>query len=584
VSDGCLQGKCGARFYTGLQTMTVVRELVTFLGIEGDERAVQKWDDVYTSLRNTALGLAGAITGAGAAVFAFANSTANAGNEVAKASVEAGLSVQKYQELRFSLQRLSRVSEGEIDRAFSTLTQTLGRARAEGGRYAESLNQLGFSNREIADGTVTSEEVIRRLSRSLKAAKTDADAAVIASDVFGERVGRRLGPAIRASNESLEELSARFRELGGGFSEEGAKAAEAFSDAMLDLKTAMNAVRVEVGTFLLPVIQEVIDDTTNWIRANRDFIKINFQGTLKSLVGGLKEFWSATRAAFGVANTFAQSLGGWANIFQALKIGAISVGLLKLGKILTVIGASVARAGGFLALFSRILTRIPKVAALVGIALVFEDIYYWVAGSNSLIGKFLGSFENFKNQAFAIGEMVRAGDFSSLEKAMSDIGSRIGDLIRLGIVKSFSFFTGSDESTMAMSILDSLKRVMGLVAEGLKASVGAIVGGSIAGGQLVASTIKSAIGLPETGILGAIRGDKRAQALAQPPSPSLMPVGSGVRSVSQQLNIKSEAILQVPAGTPEEQQRVMREQAQKIVQEQWDKEIRKAITNFPEVD
>jgi TP901 family phage tail tape measure protein len=568
----------------------IVRELVTFLGLEGDERSVKKWDESYRTLRNTAIGVAGAIAGASTAVFAFTASTARAGNEIAKASVEAGLSIQKYQELRFALQRLSRASEGEIDRAFGTLTQSIGRARREGGRYAEALQAIGFSQKEISNGSVTSERAIQRLSLALRNTASDADAAVLAGDLFGDRIGRRLGPAIRSSADSLQDLQSRFRNLGSGFTEEGAKAAEQFEDSMLDLRSTIQSVRIEIGQFLIPSIREIVEDTTEWIRANRQMIRQNLQGTLRTLVARLKEFWSITRRAMIEVDRFAESIGGWPVIFQAIKIAIGAWLTLKTIGLLGMFSAAIKKAGGSVAFLAMSLKKIPMIALAAALALILEDIFYWTQGNESVMGRMLGSFDDFKKSMKELGSIlsdaIKDGDFTKLDDLAAKLGGGFGSAVRKFFVEAFSKFDESDASAIANGLWDLIKSSMNLF-------LNAMTGGSSFFGKLFGQGLLGALNLPETGVIGALRGDTREADTIQRivGRDNLESVGEvrsvapgSTKTITRQINIKSEATLQVPQGTSEEQQKVMREQAEKIIQEQWDKEIRKAANDFPGVD
>ena len=45
-----------------------------------------------------------------------------------------------------------------------------------------------------------------------------------------------------------------------------------------------------------------------------------------------------------------------------------------------------------------LLMRIPVIALIVGILLLLEDLYYWITGGESVLGEWLGSWEDFKNK------------------------------------------------------------------------------------------------------------------------------------------------------------------------------------------
>lgn len=391
-----------------------VRELITRLGFEADETQLKRYEEGLKSVKRGMIGLTAVVGGASAAVLGLAKNVANTGNEMAKASREAGLSIQQYQELRFAMQRLSRASEGEIDRAFGTITQSIGRARREGGRYADALVAIGFTQEEIASGSINSEQALNRLATALKRTTNDADAAVLAGDLFGDRIGRRLGPAIRNSSDSVDELRQRFKDLGGGMANEATEAAEAFEDSMLDLKTIMTAIKNEVGTALLPVVRAMAEEFTGFLQTNREILSARLGEFFKGLAGFLQLVFRAGMATGSAFVFIAKHVGGVEMLVKLLMLGLTALfssmvisGLAKMGMAL--------KAMGLLAALP--LIKLAAIAAAIAaIILVAEDVYAYFNGDDSVTGlmvkKFGWVWESLKNGAqWAFDTIIASAKF-----------------------------------------------------------------------------------------------------------------------------------------------------------------------------
>lgn len=421
--------------------MAIVRELVTKLGFDIDEKKIKDFDDSVKKARNGLLAMTGVVTGVSAAVVGLATNVANAGNEIAKAAVEAGMSTEKYQELRFAMQRLSRATEGEIDRAFGQLTLSIGKARSEGGRYAEALEQIGFSQRDIASGAVTSEKAMEKLAAALRGSASDADAAVLAGQLFGDRIGRRLGPAIRSSTESVEELQQRFRDLGGAMSQEGTEKSAQLIDAMLDLRTVLTGIKFAVGEMIIPVVSDMVKEFTTFIEVNREVIKQNIGAFFKGLAGFLQVVFRIGMTVGGMFMQLANHLGG---VETATKLVLFGLMALFGAKTLAGIAGMVKAISGFSAVMMLAAAKpaliIAAVVAMgVAIAAVIKDLKKFFSGEDSVTGWIIDAFKTAFDWVF--------GAWIELHKKIFDGIKNIGSNV-LGSVRNL-FSTGSTEGRTA---------------------------------------------------------------------------------------------------------------------------------------
>ena len=65
----------------------------------------------------------------------------------------------------------------------------------------------------------------------------------------------------------------RFQELKGGFTDDGAAAAELFNDTLLEMNTVIDGIKIAIGEELLPTMTVIIEVIRDWVAANRDVLK-----------------------------------------------------------------------------------------------------------------------------------------------------------------------------------------------------------------------------------------------------------------------------------------------------------------------
>lgn len=268
--------------------MTVVRELVVQINMKGD--AAEKSKSLLGGLADVKAGMDIAIAGAKAAAQAIASFTtdiARQGDELAKTATNLGISVDGLERLEFAA-KISGGSLQDVTKGIQTMQRGLFDARTKGtGPMTDSLAAMGLSIEDF-DGLDPEEQFIK-LSEAMSQVSDDTDKAGLAQSAFG-RAGKTLIPLINQGAKGIRALGAEFEELGGGFTEDGARAAEEFQDSMLRLDTVIESVKIAVGSELLPVITEIIEDIKEWAIANGDAIKEDLVEFIKELTARSKQF------------------------------------------------------------------------------------------------------------------------------------------------------------------------------------------------------------------------------------------------------------------------------------------------------
>lgn len=196
--------------------------------------------------------LSAGMTAAGVAAFALAKGTADAGNQIAKNARGAGVAADYYQEMAYAIGQVSDVSESELTSSFQRLSRTIGEG-ADGTKQAsDALEQLGFTQSQIASGTITTQQAFDAYIKKMDGLKDPALAAALSNDLLG-RSGVRLGAQLAGAGGSISTLRDRANSLGLVLSKDALDASERFTDQMDDLKRSFQAVKLKLGADLLPL-------------------------------------------------------------------------------------------------------------------------------------------------------------------------------------------------------------------------------------------------------------------------------------------------------------------------------------------
>uniref|UniRef100_A0A6H1ZQ73 Putative tail tape measure protein n=1 Tax=viral metagenome TaxID=1070528 RepID=A0A6H1ZQ73_9ZZZZ len=262
------------------------------IGVEGDAETKNKLKSIGTSMQNMSatfkkagtvmLGVGTALAGS---MFAVTKKWAEAGDEVAKMAKRTGWAVESLSELR----HVAEISGTELD-AFEKGTRKLSMAivdAAEGGAtYEEALNRIGLSGQNLMG--IPIEEQFWTVANALAAVEDDTIKAATAMELFG-RTGTQLFPMLEEGQDGIAKLRQEAHDLGVVFTDETAKDAEEFQDAMTNLKTSMAGVGAELAKVLGPELTKFIDKATlavtavkEWAAANPNLVTM-----LKVLVGVL---------------------------------------------------------------------------------------------------------------------------------------------------------------------------------------------------------------------------------------------------------------------------------------------------------
>lgn len=422
----------------------IVRELITRLGFDGDESKVRSFDGAVKGLVGGLTLAVGAMKAVNAAAFGLANAAAKVGDEVAKTGRQLGMGAEALQEYRFAFDRLG-VSEGETTAGLERFSRALGRAGQGSKTEAGAFEALGVNIRN-ADGSLRNmEDLLPEAADGLAAISNEAERAAMAQDLFG-RSGGRLAMALASGGAEIENLREEFRLLGGGLTNEQAKAAEEFTDTMTNLRTVLNGIKLQIGAELMPVFRPMLQAFTEFVAINRASI--------------IEKIGAAFEAISGVF----QRLTGFAmDVFNGIT------------RLLSVFGDGEDATRNFVIALAALLWIFRRkwffVAALMA---VLDDFLAWQQGQESVIESLMGPYEKWADR---IRRLVDA--FGGLENVVMGLAAAYGVLLALRVarwIRGIAIALGLLSGTKALAGVATLTTLAGLSGKlgTLAASLGAL--------------------------------------------------------------------------------------------------------------
>lgn len=311
--------------------MGALRELLASFSFDFDQSSLKKVDAGLEATIGNIKNFAGAL-GAGlglGAIFEFVNGLTEEADALQKHASAIGVSLAEMQEWNYAAMMQNVSAEA--------LSKTLGRLSA--GKYdPKALAELGIAAKDSAGHMKTGTELLGDVADGLTKIEDPSKRNALAMKVLGKSY-LELMPLLQEGSKGIEQLRQEFESLGGGYTEDFAKEADAFGDNIDRLKTVWK-------NFTIVVVERVLP-------------------TLVMLSG--KFFQLAPRIVELIKHT---------KLLEAGAIALAAKGLFFLsGKI------------GPLGTALKLLTR--QFLGVVAPLLILEDLLVFMAGGDSLFGRFL---------------------------------------------------------------------------------------------------------------------------------------------------------------------------------------------------
>lgn len=486
---------------------TTVRELLVEFGIEADREALDQWNKGVENLRSgfrkvtqVATAASGALVAVGGSMIAQAVNTAGYADEVLRAADNLGLTTQSLQELRFTAERFGS-DQADLEDALGTIADRAQDAKDGMASFQDDFDLVNITIDELRGRNP--EELFELFVQKSANVEDTTRRVAAAVRIFGDDLGRRLLPILRRGGDGLDAFREEARRSGAVLDREALEASREFQISMHGLRATLDGLRRQLGVELIPVLDELIGRFTTWVRTNQDVIRTRLD-EFAEIVGDAFLFVGETVER---VDERVQRIGGWARLLKfvagavgalgaawaGLGVGQIVLGLGRIlawvaGPISTFIGwltggagivAAVgsligqikiilavglgpwlsgvaAAAGSFAAAAAVLVAKVLAVAAAIAaVVLIFDDLWHFLTGGESLIGTLVDRFRDWVQttgqlQAFlrqlgrgiaAVGRAVREVLVVAFQWAMQ-IGLTVWSVLREGALVLWTVLSG----------------------------------------------------------------------------------------------------------------------------------------------
>jgi hypothetical protein len=313
-----------------------VRELVTKLTIGGN--ATDRLAKFGLAMNGVKAGLGilvGVVKAASRATLGLVDDVTSLGDSIAKTSRQIGISARSFQRLSFAADR-SGASARSLRKGLLNISKNLRDAEIAAGKgkgtgFTGALAELGLRFKDLQG--LSPEKQLGLLGDALNGITDKSRRAALAQQLLGVRSGPELASLLAEGTGGLKALGDEAERLGLVLDDKALAASEAFQDSMTDLKAVLTGVKNTIGVALIPIVEKAVKNFKDWILANKDFIKINFEKVVKALTGafdeliknsdkivsGFEDLVNLGRGVFDFFSGLIELVGGLSN---AIKIAA----------------------------------------------------------------------------------------------------------------------------------------------------------------------------------------------------------------------------------------------------------------------
>ena len=378
-------------------------------GLEDMSKATQKLTNIASK---AVLGL-GAFA---ATVGVVSNATAKGNDEILKFSEATDVTTD-------DVQRLTHATEiygGTQDTLFSSLeavTEKLGEFRRGAGDL-EVLGQLG-----VGVGGGDTLQFLERLADRFQ--NLDAQQA--------QDLGKKLGldanftQLLRQGSTEIRRLTNEADSLGIESREALERSAE-FIDSQTRLRRVLGSIQNRVVSGLIPNFTETINKLVQWTTANRDLIESGITEFIEVGTALLKAFGSVISFVVGLFFDLVDVVGSVKNALITLGIAYAALKIAGNATLLGLLLGTTKLSAATVLLNARILLIPVLIAAAIGAALlVLQDFFTFLQGGDSVIGRTIDSFKEWKEEFRQINEYAEA--LAKIMDGIAAVATFIGEAV-----------------------------------------------------------------------------------------------------------------------------------------------------------
>jgi hypothetical protein len=376
----------------------LLKEFFALLKIKVDDASFKKIDSALGTVADGLKWVAGVAVAGTAALGALVAHTADQAAEFMKLSQVMGVSVEQAQEWAFAMGQAG-LSADDFMQLAAELAENVGEAAGGTGEAAEAFKSMGIKTKDAKGKIKEVGPLLEEIADKFAAMPDGQKKTAAAMGLFGEE-GLKLLPILNQGSAAIGELRASAADLGIVLEEEHIRQGIDAKRVWQQFISVMESVAQAIAGPVIGNLLELSDAFFEWWSINQNLVKQRLSQTFAVLTAVLRVLWKVVVA---VVRAFSFLLDNYAAIARVAGgiLLALFVMQLKWHLILLAswirLGAAAALAGlrTMLAWIAAAAPMIAMAALIVLLVLLFEDLYVWMTGGDSLIGSLWEKYKGF---------------------------------------------------------------------------------------------------------------------------------------------------------------------------------------------
>lgn len=234
--------------------------------------------------------LALASVGAGVAVFGVVKHYADMSEELSLASQRSGVATQSLQKLQYVAQK-SNIPIDSLNTSLKFLNRSIGAAAADPtSKFSAAFTSMGINVHDATGKLKSADAILLEISDKFKVSTNVAAKTQIMMALAG-RQGTSLIPVMNEGSVAIKNQMDQFSKLGHVLTDVENHAAKEFSESMKDLYTAVGGLGNVLMIDLIPVLEPIIFNMTQWVVLNKEWLAIEIKKDILLFADALKMAW-----------------------------------------------------------------------------------------------------------------------------------------------------------------------------------------------------------------------------------------------------------------------------------------------------
>lgn len=269
----------------------IVDRLVALLGIESDDKSFKNASKKVKDLRGILMTATAAASALGVAFSV--DQFASEADKMIKHARKINIAVESLQELQFAGER-SGIGINTTNTALQRLQRRVSSAARGTGPAVEALAELNLNAQEL--NQLETDQQLERIIGALSTKPKSEWNRILTA--LADIEGTEFSKLVEGGLPALRELRKEANKLGGVFSEQQAKDAEAYQDAMFNLRWTLTGIRNLLSSEIIPSVTAALSTATQFISENRDGVMFLVKG-VGFIVGALSVLMFGKSAIIG---------------------------------------------------------------------------------------------------------------------------------------------------------------------------------------------------------------------------------------------------------------------------------------------